>query len=212
MPFSRKQVGDLVRLDAVLEAGDLVAKLLGDIDHDRHFVGAIAVVVDQDLAVEHASKRVHRQVLRRNLAAGLFIFGPLAVIFLGLGPGLPDIGDVAHAGLRHLVLGSVDALGIFAAGHFEAIGRAREFHSLHGARRHVLQHDRPAAEQVRRAGQDLKRRDAAIGQRTREAGVLRPDAMFGPDFRPRRRGRLVAVAESTARRAMDSRRDGCARR
>ena len=43
----RQQVGDLVRLDGVVERGDLEAELLRQVEHDRHLVGAIAVDVDR---------------------------------------------------------------------------------------------------------------------------------------------------------------------
>ena len=36
--FFRQQVGDLVRLDSVMEGADLVAELVRDVDHLRHFV------------------------------------------------------------------------------------------------------------------------------------------------------------------------------
>ena len=89
---------------------------------------------------------------------------------------------------------AIDALGVLAARHFQAVGRAGEFHPLHGAGVDVLEHDAAPAHQVRRAGQDLERGDAAIGERAAEAGILRPDAVFGPDVGGDRPGRLVAVA------------------
>ena len=56
--FAREQVGDLVRLDAVVERADLVAELLRDVDHLRHLVGAIAVVVHEDVAAQHLGERL----------------------------------------------------------------------------------------------------------------------------------------------------------
>ena len=54
-----QQVGDLVAFDRVVEGGDLVAELLGHIHDDGHLVGAVAMVLDQDLAGQHAAQRVH---------------------------------------------------------------------------------------------------------------------------------------------------------
>ena len=51
----REEIGNLVSLDRVLEACDLVAHLMAEIDHDRHFVGTVTVIVDQNLAIEHAA-------------------------------------------------------------------------------------------------------------------------------------------------------------
>ena len=55
-------VGDLVGLDAVVEGGDLEAELLRQIEHHRHLVGAIAVDVDEDVAVDRAGQRVELEV------------------------------------------------------------------------------------------------------------------------------------------------------
>ena len=63
-----EQIADLVGLDRVMERGDLVAELLRDVDHRRHLVGAIAVVVDQDLAVEDAGQRFELEVAIGTLA------------------------------------------------------------------------------------------------------------------------------------------------
>ena len=190
-----EQIGDLIGFDRVVEGGDLVAEFLGHIDHLRHFIGPVAMVVDQDLAVEDTHKRIHRQVAFGHVAAGAVIFVPLALILRGLDPHFAGVSDIAHARLRHIALRAIDPFGIFAAGHLEPVRRAREFHPLGRPRRDVLEHDRAPAEQVGRSGQDLKRGDPAIDQRARKAGVLRPHAMFGPHLGPRRRGRFIAVAE-----------------
>ena len=52
--LAAEQIADLVGLDGVMERGDLEAELLAELNHRRHLVGAIAVVVDEDLAVEHS--------------------------------------------------------------------------------------------------------------------------------------------------------------
>src|SRR5205085_8851704 len=78
-------------------------------------------------------------------------------------------------------------------GDLQAARGAREAHRLDGAARYVAHGDAAPAEQVRGAGQDLQRRDPAIGERAAEARILRPDAVLGPDFGTDRIGRLVAV-------------------
>jgi hypothetical protein len=81
----------------MLEAGNLIAHFLRDIDHLRHFVGAIAMVVDQYLPVEHAAQRVHRQVAVRNLAALFLIAVPLALVIQRLEPGRAGRRNISHA-------------------------------------------------------------------------------------------------------------------
>ncbi len=137
---------DLVAFDGVVEGADFVAHLPCHIEHDGHFVGAVAVVVDDDLAREHAHQRLAGNVARWHLAAVLLIGVPLALIFLGLEPGLADVGNVAHPRLGHVALAAVDPLGILAARHLEAVRRAGEFHPLHGARGDVLERHRSPAE------------------------------------------------------------------
>ena len=163
-----QQIGDLVGFDGVVERGDVIAELLRHIDHLRHLVGAVAMVLDEDLALEHALQRVHREVALRHVAAVAVIFVPLALVGLGLDPRRAGQRDIAHPRLRHVALRAIDPLGILAARHLEAVRRAGELHSLRRSRGHVLQHDRAAAEQIGRAGQDLQRRHAAVDQRAAE--------------------------------------------
>ena len=68
--FGGKPVGDLVGLDAVVERGDLEAELLGQVEHRRHLVGAVAVDVHLDVAVERAGERVELEVA---LAAAVLV-------------------------------------------------------------------------------------------------------------------------------------------
>ena len=112
---------------------------------------------------------------------------------LRLGPLRPIAGDVAHAGRRKLVLVlAIHPFRVLAAGHFQPLRRARKFHALVGDARDVFQHHGAAADEIRRAGQDLQGGDAA-GQRGSKAGILRPDRMLGPDVRRTRRSRFVAI-------------------
>ena len=62
MPLAASRSRDLVGLDAVMERRDLVAELLRDVDHLRHLVGAVAVVVDEDVAAQHIGQRLQLEV------------------------------------------------------------------------------------------------------------------------------------------------------
>src|SRR3546814_14689722 len=107
-------------------------------------------------------------------------------------PLLPST-SLFRSGRVQPALGAINPLRILAARHFQAIGRTGKFHPLYRARRDILEHDRTAADQIRAARQDLERRDAAVGERAGEAGVLRPDAVLDPYFGGRRARRLIAV-------------------
>ena len=98
-----EQVADLVGLDRVVERRDLEAELLRDVDHRRHLVGAVAVVLDPDLAVEHAHQRLELQVAIGRLAGSapsLFHLRQLLAVLDRRLPGLAVAGDVAHPGRR----------------------------------------------------------------------------------------------------------------
>ncbi len=88
--FLREQVGDLVGLDAVVERADLVAELLRDVDHLRHLVGAIAVVLDEDVAAQHLGERLDAEVAvgRVPLVGSASQSSQRAPVALGLDPGL----------------------------------------------------------------------------------------------------------------------------
>ena len=79
----------------------------------------------------------------------------------------------------------VDALRILAARHLQSVLRAGELHPLHRARRDDLEHDAASADEIRRTGQHLKRRDAA-GEVARELRILRPHRVLGPHVRRHR--------------------------
>src|SRR5690606_28352036 len=187
-------VGDLVGLDAVVERGDVEAELLGQVEHGRHLVGAVAVDVHEDLALERRRQRLQLEVALAALVVvgiGAVRLVALVAVLGGVDEGRAIAGDVAHAG-RGAALAAVHALRVLAAGHLHAPGRARELHALVGGGGDVLEGDAAAADQVGRAGQDLQRGDAA-GARGVEAGVRRPHRMLGPDVGGDRRGGLVAV-------------------
>ena len=66
--LAREQRRDLVGLDGVVEGADPEAELARDVDHDRHLVGAVAMVLDQDLAAQHAGQGVELEVAPRRIA------------------------------------------------------------------------------------------------------------------------------------------------
>ena len=53
-----KQVGDFVCLNGMVESGDLEVEFVRDLDRVRHFVGAVAVVVEQHSAFEQLDDRL----------------------------------------------------------------------------------------------------------------------------------------------------------
>ena len=172
---------DLVGLGCVVERCNAEAELHRNVDHDRHLVGAIAVVLNEDFAIQHTGQRLHAQVAigRRALAFGGGL--QLPGVLRGLDPGCAVAGHVAHARGWLGALVAIDPFRVLAAGHLEPVGCPRELHGLHGRGRHVLERDRPPAKQVRGTGQDHQRGHAAAA-RCIEPLVLWPDRMFGPDF------------------------------
>ena len=209
--FLRQPVGQLVGLHAVVECGHLEAELLRQVEHRRHLVGAVAVDVHQDLAIDRTRQRVQLQIalaaavaatVRPVVAGGalppalllrlLRLGRVLLQVFAGIDEGRAVTRHVAHARGR-AALAAVHPLGVLAAGHLQTPGRTGKLHALVGGGRHVLQRHATAADQVGRAGQDLQRGHAA-GQCGVEARILCPDGMLGPDICRHRRGHLVAVA------------------
>ena len=194
--FLREDVGDLVRLDAVMERTDLVPELLRDVDHLHHFVSAIAVIVHENVAAQYLGKRLQAKVARGRLTLVLRIpFVPLAPIAFRLDPRSAVSGHVPHA--RGRPARRVHALGILPACHLEPVLRGRKLHSLRRARRHDLQNRATASDEVRRAGQHLNRRHPS-GERPRKLRVLRPHRVFHPHVRSHRVGGFVDVVRLRA--------------
>jgi len=187
--FFRQDISDFVAFYRVVERCNLVAELLRHIDNLGHLVGAITMVVDENIAVEHPGQCFLAEIAFRRLGVVA-----LAAIFLRIDPGLPFEREAAHASGRHPVATAIYALRILAAGHFHAIRRAGEFHRLHRPRWNIFQRNRAATKEICGTGKNLQRGDAAIGHRPGKTGILRPDAMLGPDFRGHRRRRFIAIA------------------
>src|SRR5690606_11325921 len=180
--FAGRQGRGRVGLDGVVEGGDAVAEFLRQIDHHGHLVGPVAVVLDQDRAVQNAGQGLVLEIAGRGRAlAGLAPLVPLGLVVAGGDQGGAIAGHIAHARSGGGVARAVDAAGVLAAGHLQAVGGARHLHALHGHRGDVADGDAAAAEQVGRAGQDLEGGDAA-GAGGVEAGVLGPEAVLGPDL------------------------------
>src|SRR6059058_361001 len=191
-PFLREQVRDLVRLDRVVEGPDLEAELVRQIDHLGHFVGAIAVVLNVDIAAQHLGERLEPQVTLRGIALLVLVPAvPLPAVRLSLAEGTAVARHVAHPG-GGAAAPPVHALRVLSARHLQAVARPGELHLLHGPRRDELEDRAAAADQVRRAGQRLDRGDAA-GDGQRDLRVLGPERVLGPDLRRDGVRRLVAV-------------------
>ena len=186
-----QQVGDLVCLYRMVEGADVKAEFPGEIQHLRHLVGPIAVVLDEGLAPEHVGQRLQLEIAVRRIS--LFLGQPcvpVAPIFLCLGEGGAIARHVAHPGGGTLLL--VYSLGVLATGHLHAVGSAGIFHLLHRARRNQSENGRASADEIGRAGQRLNHGDASR-HRQRDLWVLGPEGMLGPDLRRIGVGGLVAV-------------------
>src|ERR1041384_7059524 len=106
-----------------MERANLVAELLRDIDHLRHLVRAIAVIVHEYVPAQHFRQRFQSEIARRGIALVRRVpCVPLATICFGLYPCGPIAGYVAHARRWPALL--IDTLGILAASHLQTILRA----------------------------------------------------------------------------------------
>ena len=133
----REFVGNFVALNGVVETGNFVAKLLAHIHDLHHFIRAVAVHVNQDVAVQNAHERVELEISRWRIAALISILVPFTFILDGLCPSHSVSGDIPHSRVRRATWKasaaiSIDTLWVFAARHFERIGRVWKLHTLHG--------------------------------------------------------------------------------
>ena len=152
----REQVGDLVGLDRVMEGGDVVAELLRHIDHVGHFVGAVAVVLDEDLPSSTPSS-VSSSRSRSGMSAAL---GVIIVPLLLVGDGLRSRSsrgerDVAHSGRRESCPLCRRRVWDFRRMPSSTRRRARELHLLDGRAGNVFQNDGASTEQIGRSWKDL---------------------------------------------------------
>ena len=67
----------------MVERLDRVAELLGDVDHLHHLVGAVAVVVHQDVAAQDFRERLEPEIALRRIAlmVGVPLIPPTAIAF-----------------------------------------------------------------------------------------------------------------------------------
>ncbi len=161
-----------------MERGDLVIEFPRHIEDLRHFIGAIAMLVDEDFPLQHAGQGFEFQITLGGLGLGrlvgkfLVIFIPFLDITLRLDPGGAIGRHIAHAG-RGAGLLAIDALGILAAGHLDGIRRAGKFHALRREGGDILDRDATPAKQICRARQDLHG-GHPTGPRALESRIMGP--------------------------------------
>src|SRR3546814_16742137 len=124
--FLPEQVGDLVGLDRVMEGGDLVSEFVRHIDDQRHFVGAVAMIVNKDVARQHPGDCLHRQVAVDRLAA-------VVLLLVGdrLGPGIAVNGEIAQPGRGYPALCCIVALRFFSAPPSQNLAPAGDSYTLY---------------------------------------------------------------------------------
>src|SRR3546814_1904089 len=109
----------------------------------------------------------------------LFPYTTLFRSILCIDPRLAIPGDIAHAGGGRTAARAIDALGILAARHFQAIGRAGEFNPLHHNRWPVFQSPGRTAKQIAHSGKHHSRLAAGLAPRS-EPRFLRPESERQP--------------------------------
>ena len=82
-PWAAISGGDLVAFEHVLQRLDLEAEAVGDAQQHQDFVGAVAVAVDLQVALEDVGQGFQAQVAARfdgglAVAFGFFVLVPLA--------------------------------------------------------------------------------------------------------------------------------------
>src|SRR5258708_2938506 len=113
----------------MMKGAHCVTKLFGDVEHLRHLVSAITMVVDQDIAAQNFSQCFEAQVARRRITLMRGIPGvPLSPVAFSLNPSRSVSGYIAHASRWPARL--IHALWIFTASHFQTVLRAGKFHAL----------------------------------------------------------------------------------
>src|SRR5690606_16441086 len=64
----REKGRDLEGFIRVVKGSDLEPELARDIEHDRHFIGAVAMVLDENFAAEHPGKGFKLEITLRRIA------------------------------------------------------------------------------------------------------------------------------------------------
>src|SRR6185369_16342456 len=131
----------------MMEGPDLVTEFFGDIDHLGHLVGAITMIVHEDISAEDFGQCLQAQVACRGLAFARRVPGvPFSAVAFSLNPGRTITRDVTHA--RRGPPRLIDAFWVLAAGHLQSIFRSRKFHSLYGPRRNQFEDYTAPTDQV----------------------------------------------------------------
>src|SRR3546814_6129849 len=83
----------------MVKGADAKAEFVRDVDHVRHLVGAIAMILDQNLASQHPSERFELQVALRRIARAVALLPsvPFARIIGRVDPRLAIARDIDHA-------------------------------------------------------------------------------------------------------------------
>src|SRR5208283_654228 len=162
--------GDFIAFESVLQRGDFETELLGHAQQHQNLVGAVAMGVDQALALENLDQRLELEIATRRedaLAAGVarLIILPRGLILAGLDEGLANdvldaharagIAQILGAAARWILAALAGALGVltereldagFGFLHYQAVGVAAPAH---------FDHDVEAADGVGRAVQQV---------------------------------------------------------
>src|SRR3546814_16196806 len=90
----------------VVKGADPETELARNVDHHRHFIGAIAVILDENLALQHPCKRFELQIALRGIPVPAVILPlvTLARIVGGVDPRLAIARDVTHPRRRSAAL------------------------------------------------------------------------------------------------------------
>src|SRR5258706_3839900 len=167
-----------------MERANLVAELVRDVDHLRHLVGAITVIVNENVSPQHFGESLVTQIARRwiSLMIGVPLV-PLAAIVDRFDQRRAIASDVSHSSRRAAAL-TVNSLRILTASHLQSVLGAGEFHCLHGAAGYDFEHNASSTDQVGGARQHLQRRYSS-SKIPRELRILRPDGVLCPNLRSR---------------------------
>ena len=164
----RDLLRDLVAFEHVLERRDLEAHLFGEADEHQDFVGAVAMRVDQALALEDFDERFELQVAARR-GAGRFVLLVLLPRFLvGLGPDEGVADHEFHAAARDRIPARplqgalAEILRVLAERELDAGHGAGEQQLLRARLSPAQLDDRVlAADRIGAAVEDVRGRDAA---------------------------------------------------
>src|SRR5688572_33071770 len=100
----------------MMERADRVAELLRDVDHLRHLVGTIAVIVNEDVAAQHLRERLIAEIPAWRIALLVGVpFVPATTVGLGADPGGAVARHIPHTGRG--TASRVHTLRILAARH-----------------------------------------------------------------------------------------------